>query len=414
MRLIYFFIWLAGVFGHRKAKLLYRGQREALQKLKTEYSGRLQGTHPTWIHVASVGEFEQARPIIEHLRSQRPDAHILLTFYSPSGYELRKNYAQVDYVSYLPIPTYANARQLLDTVEPSMAIFVKYEFWPAYLKNLRKRHIPTYSISAIFRRGQLFFLPWGGHHRQLLYCFTRIYVQDEASRSLLERFGIKDVRIAGDTRFDRVSQVAAQAKELPVVENFVSPRTSLEGLPAPHRVIIAGSTWPEDEELLARYVDTHPDVLLVLVPHEIHEAHLRRIFHIFHGRYVRFTEADRHNVLHVRTLLIDTIGMLSSIYHYGDVAYIGGGFGAGIHNTLEAAVYGMPVLFGPKYTHFREAIGLIDAGAAYSIKDYATFEARMDEALADHANIGKKAGEFVCQGVGATDYIYKELFKHDK
>lgn len=424
MHIIYFFIRIASWFGHRKAKLLYQGQTQALKTLADSVADGVKKTQSLkqaiWIHVASVGEFEQARPIIEHLKRVRPEQPILLTFYSPSGYELRKNYDKVDYVSYLPMPTRKNARTLLDMIEPSMAIFVKYEFWPAYLKELHKRGIKTYSISAIFRPGQLFFRPWGKPYLKLLQCFTRIYVQDEVSRELLLSHGIQDVRIAGDTRFDRVEQVAAQAKELPVVATFVDRANHPELGEQYKRVIIAGSTWPKDEEMLARYIRSHEDVLLVLVPHEIHEGHMEKIFHIFEGRYIRYTEAvsspdscsvpQAANLKHVQVLVIDTMGMLSSIYRYGDVAYIGGGFGVGIHNTLEAAVYGMPVLFGPNYKHFREAIGLINAGAAYSVNDYVEFEARMDEALANHKAMGEKADAFVKAGVGATDHIYNELF----
>lgn len=398
---VYFFLLhIAALFGHRKAKLLVRGQKEALQQIRA-YKKEHPFDNVIWFHAASVGEFEQARPIIERLRKEHPQTRILLTFFSPSGYELRKNYDQVDIVTYLPFATVGKAISFIEEVRPAMAIFVKYEFWPAYLKELRRHNVPTYSISAIFRPKQLFFLPWGKPYLRLLHCFTHLYVQDNASKELLLAHGVKCVSVAGDTRFDRVNEIASHAKQLPVVERFTQGAA---------RVIIAGSTWPQDEELLAQYIDNHPDTKLVLVPHEIHEDHLHTIFQIFHGRYVRFTEATPLNIEHCQTLLIDTIGMLSSIYQYGHVAYIGGGFGSGIHNTIEAAVYGVPVLFGPKYQHFREAIGLIRTGAGFSVKTYKEFETQMDNALANHETIGRKAREYVDTELGATEKIYSSIF----
>ena len=411
MKFLYWLIGLAGALGHRKAKLLYRGQKGALKALsEAMQTARLKDSNPIWIHVASVGEFEQARPIIERLREAKPDQRIILTFFSPSGYELRKNYDKVDFVGYLPCPTRSNAKKMMSIIKPSMALFVKYEFWPAYLRRLKKNKIPTYSISAIFRPGQRFFKPWGKGQLALLKCFKHIYVQDEVSRDLLLKHGLKDVTIAGDTRFDRVSQIAAQAKTLPIVAHFVEPRSNEDGMPINYRVIIAGSTWPADELFLTRYLQEHDDVLLVMAPHEIHEGHLHRIMHIFKGRYVRFTEANSDNIKHVCLLVIDTIGMLSSIYRYGQVAYIGGGFGAGIHNTLEAAVYGMPVLFGPNHTHFREALGLLKSGGAFTFHNYDEFAAQMDKALAEYEQLGKLAGDFVKTGTGATKLICSELF----
>lgn len=397
MYLYFLLLRIAALFGHRKAKLLVRGQKEALYKIK-EYKEKNPFSSVVWFHAASVGEFEQARPIIERLRAEQPDRHILLTFFSPSGYEMRKGYDRVDLVTYLPFATPRNARAFIDLVRPAMAIFIKYEFWPAYLNELHRQAVPAYSISAIFRPKQLFFLPWGKSYLRLLTYFTHIYVQDKASAQLLINHGVTHTSVAGDTRFDRVNEIARHAKHIPAAEQFI------QGCP---RVIVAGSTWPQDETLLAQYVDNHPDTKLILVPHEIHDAHLHTIFHLFHGRYVRFTEADEHNITHVRTLLIDTMGLLSSIYRYGQVAYIGGGFGAGIHNTLEAAVYGVPVLFGPNYHHFREAKGLIAAGAGFSVSNYREFEQQMDHALDAH---GQAARQYVDSELGATDKIYSELF----
>ncbi len=400
MYLYFLLLHIAAFFGHRKARLLVRGEKEALRKIET-YKNEHGLENAVWIHAASVGEFEQARPIIERLRAEKPQQKILLTFFSPSGYELRKNYDRVDLVTYLPFATPRKARRFVTLVHPAKAIFIKYEFWPAYLTELHRQGIPTYSVSAIFRPKQLFFLPWGKPYLKLLSYFAHIYVQDEASMQLLQAHGITHTSVAGDTRFDRVNEIAGHAKQIPVVERFVA---------GAQKVIIAGSTWPQDEELLAQYMDTHEDTKLVLVPHEIHEAHLHEIFQIFHGRYVRYTEANEMNIQHTRVLLLDTLGMLSSIYQYGQVAYIGGGFGAGIHNTLEAAVYGVPVLFGPNYQHFREAKGLIAAGAGTSVKTYEEFERAMDHALEDHEALGRAARAYVESELGATERIYKTMF----
>lgn len=400
--LIYIFlVWLAGLFGHKKARMLFVGQRKATDALRMKLPHKSSKQQRIWIHAASVGEFEQARPIIERLCTERPEVQIVLTFFSPSGYNLRKDYDKVDAVTYLPFATRRNARMFLDVVKPDIAIFVKYEFWPAYLRELNKRGVKTYSVSSIFRERQAFFRWWGKPYLNILKFFTAIYVQDEASARLLQAHNIDKVEVAGDTRFDRVHAIAQLSKDIPQIARFVE---------SSERVIIAGSTWQPDEELLARYIGENPDVKLVLAPHEIHEAHLHQIFQLFEGRYVRFTEATINNLDAVRVLVVDTMGMLSSIYRYGTVAYIGGGFGVGIHNTIEAAVYGLPVLFGPNYRNFREACALIDAGGGKSVKNYREFKAAMDEALANHEELGKKASDYVASELGATDKIYKKLF----
>lgn len=398
---IYFWILrLAAFLGHRKAKKLVQGQGKALALLQ-EWRASMLDIPVVWIHVASVGEFEQVRPIIERLRRESSSRHILLTFFSPSGYEMRKDYAGVDKVLYLPFATKRNAKRWLSILRPEMAVFVKYEFWPAYLKALRKNAIPTYLISAIFRPTQLFFWPCGVGYRQLLHCFTHIFVQDTASLMLLNKYGVKAVSVAGDTRFDRVTEVCNAAQELPVVAHFAVNKP---------RVLVAGSTWPKEEQMLARYVSEREDIQLVLVPHELHEDHLQQLFQFFEGRYVRYTEATPMSVSMCSVLLVDTMGMLSSIYRYGGVAYIGGGFGAGIHNTLEAAVYGMPVVFGPKWKKFREARGLQEAGAAISVKNYRELAAALDAAFEQQATMGQRAAQYVQSECGATEMIYRELF----
>ena len=399
---IYFLIIrIAALFGHKKARALVCGQSETNRRAKEGFSY----SSPIWIHAASVGEFEQARPLIERLRREQPTRQIVLTFFSPSGYEMRKNYEKVDGVMYLPFATRRNAKRFIKALHPQMAIFVKYEFWPPYLKELKKQGIPTYSISAIFRPTQRFFHWYGKISLNLLHCFTHLYVQDEASRRLLAEHGVHDCSVAGDTRFDRVGEILE--KGLKADDPRLRP--ILDFVEGSERVIIAGSTWPEDEELLAQYMNTDRDTKLILVPHEIHDKHLHFIFNLFKGRYVRYSRATKTSMIHANVLVMDTMGLLSSVYRFGQAAYIGGGFGVGIHNTIEAAVYGMPVIFGPHYQHFREAQGLIDAGAAKSIKNYSELEAALDKALDNYQEIGEKSAEYVASEKGATDKIYKEI-----
>ena len=399
MRIYFWILRLAALLGNKKARKLVQGQACALVELE-QWAKTLHGAQVLWFHAASVGEFEQARPIIERLHSELPFRKVLLTFFSPSGYELRKNYPMVDKVTYLPFATRKNAKRFLDILPLEAAVMVKYEFWPAYLHALQSKRIPTYLISAIFRPGQLFFKPWGKPYLKLLHTFKHIFVQDQASAELLRSHGIERFSVAGDTRFDRVAEVKNQAKDLSLVERF-----SLGA----QQVIVAGSTWPKDEQFLARYIAEHEDVKLVLVPHEIDDAHLHHIFLLFEGRYVRYTEATLHNVTKPRILLVDTIGVLSSIYRYGHVAYIGGGFGVGIHNTLEAAVYGMPVVFGPNWKKFREAHGLLKAGAAITAKNYHEFAAALDTAFATQQQMGQAAIDYVNSEIGATEKILKHL-----
>ncbi|MBO7457047.1 MAG: 3-deoxy-D-manno-octulosonic acid transferase [Paludibacteraceae bacterium] len=397
---------------NHKFKTWFRGQRETLN---AEHKAILEANRgAVWIHAASVGEFEQARPLIEQLKIHNSQFKIVVTFFSPSGYEARKNYELADAVLYLPFATRRKAKKFIEALQPSIAIFVKYEFWPAYLKQLKKRGIPTYSISAIFRPTQRFFHWYGASARRVLKCFTHLYVQDEASRRLLAEHGIHECTVAGDTRFDRVAQVQRDhiqsTKDLTPIAQFVDEA---------NEVLVAGSTWPEDEELLEAYLkNTDGRVKLILVPHEINEDHLHRIFNLFQGRMVSYStihampsNMSRLNILHhAQVMVIDTMGLLSSIYRFGLVAYIGGGFGVGIHNTIEAAVYGVPVVFGPNYHHFREAQGLIDAGAARSIKNYSELEAALNTAFEQHETIGAKAAAYVESEKGATAKIYEQIF----
>ena len=387
------FIFIASLF-NEKARLLRAGQQNALKLLKERVDPN--GSY-VWFHAASLGEFEQGRPVIEQLKREQPTTKILLTFFSPSGYEVRKNYTGADIVSYLPLDTPGNARSFVNMVKPSKVIFIKYEFWPNYLRALKDTNVPVFSISAIFRPEQVFFKGYGKWYLGLLRTFSHIFVQDKVSLDLLEKHQIKNASVCGDTRFDRVYDLFRQAKQLPLIEEFVKN--------APE-VIVAGSTWPKDEKLLVSYLKQHPDVKLVLVPHEVHASHISGISGLLDGRFVRYSEATSDNVKTTNCLVVDVIGVLSSIYRYANVAYIGGGFGVGIHNTLEAAVYGIPVVFGPNHLKFREARELIAIGGAFSVSDYVSLEAQFDRLLKDK-EAGKIAGEYVKQKTGATSQICK-------
>ena len=383
-----------------KASLMYKGQCRtfALLRDKLDPTARY-----VWFHAASLGEFEQGRPVIEQLKKEQTDVKIILTFFSPSGYEVRKNYAGADIVCYLPLDTPRSARRFVKLIKPAQAIFIKYEFWPNYLLALQAHQVPTYSISAIFRPNQVFFQWYGTWYKKLLKTFKHIFVQDEVSLKLLAENGISNATVAGDSRFDRVVDLVGQAKSIPLVEAFVKDA---------QKVIVAGSTWPKDEELLVRYLKEHTDVKLILVPHEIHEAHLSGIFKLLGTDFVRYTHANEQNILSSNCLVVDTIGLLSSIYRYANIAYIGGGFGVGIHNTLEAAVYGVPVVFGPTYQKFREARELIAAGGAFSIDGYESLQLQLNQLFEDE-KAGEAAGEYVKKNIGATEMILKCLFENE-
>lgn len=351
-----------------------------------------------WFHAASLGEFEQGRPLIEKIRAKYPDYKILLTFFSPSGYEVRKNYRGADVVCYLPFDKPRNVKKFLDISNPVMAFFIKYEFWKNYLDELNKRRIPVYSVSSIFRKDQIFFKWYGGTYRNVLKNFDYLFVQNEASRRFLSKIGINKVTVVGDTRFDRVLQIREEAKELPLVEKFKGDSFTL----------VAGSSWGPDEDLFLEYFNTHPEMKLIIAPHVIDENHLVEIISKLKRPYVRYTRADERNVQKADCLIIDCFGLLSSIYRYGEVAYIGGGFGVGIHNTLEAAVYGIPVVFGPKYQKFMEAMQLIEAQGAFSISNYEELGSLFDRFLTDehfHRETGSNAGFYVTNNAGATDKV---------
>lgn len=387
-------IALAAPF-HRKAALIARGRRQVFGYLEQHLEP---GDSYVWFHAASLGEFEQGRPVMEALKALHPEARILLTFFSPSGYEIRKNYNGADLICYLPADSPANARRFLELVPLKGAVFIKYEFWSNFLTELNRRGIPAYSIAAIFRNDQLFFKPYGSWYRQILYRFRKIFVQDSDSLQLLEKLSLTNATVAGDTRFDRVKAVAAMARQFPEIGEFTR-----DG----RKVIIAGSSWPQDEELLAKYFMEHPDSKLILVPHEIQEGHLAGISRLL-PESRRYTQLKAGEFADLRCLVIDTIGMLSSVYQYATVAYIGGGFGAGIHNTLEAAVWNVPVVFGPNYHKFREARDLIAEGGGFSINNYDELRKQFDSLLNDTSS-GLRAGRYVQANTGATSLIINQL-----
>lgn len=393
---------LIGVVGlfNNKAKLFSQGRKGLLKKIAAEVD---HSAPIVWFHCSSVGEFEQARPLIEWYKENATNYKILLTFFSPSGYEMRKNYPLADWIYYLPVDTASNARKFLDAVKPEKTVFIKYEFWYNYLNELRKRGIKTYIVSAIFREEQVFFKPWGGLFRKMLSSFTALFVQDELSGKLLESIGIKDnVIICGDTRFDRVNQITASSKEFPAISKFSKDSFT----------ILAGSTWPPCEEILAATVKNFSKVKLVIAPHEIHKEHIAKILETFKGyKLVKFSDIKDDSDPRLESsnvLLIDCMGILSSIYRYGDFAYIGGGFGVGIHNILEAATYGIPVAFGPKYQKFKEARDLVALQGATPVRSQEEFYALLDKLVKNkpvREERGKVCLDYVKKNLGATEKI---------
>ncbi len=396
------FIWLASKFNNNKATLFLSGRENVFALLEQK---RLPGEHYVWFHAASLGEFEQGRPIMESLKNSHPEFKILLTFFSPSGYEVRKDYQGADIICYLPMDMSWNVKRFLDIVQPDCAIFIKYEFWMNYLLELKKRQIKTYIVSAIFRESQLFFRSYGGFYRRLLKSFTHLFVQNDESVRLLHSIGFDNVTKVGDTRFDRVADIAAKSNDLPIVQAFKSDA----------KVLIAGSSWPNDENILLPYFNQNFPLKLIIAPHEIDEEHLQSIISQLKRPYIRYSQATIENVKEADCLIIDCFGLLSSIYRYGEIAYIGGGFGVGIHNILEAAVYGIPVIFGPNYKKFQEAVDLIELGGAFSIADYTGFSRLMSDLLVDNSSLyassAAVSNDYSQRNRGATIKVLDIIFK---
>lgn len=442
------YIYLIGVaigsLFNKKIKKMWRGEREAVDLLKEKVDPTAKYV---WFHAASLGEFEQGRPLIEQLRATHPEYKILLTFFSPSGYEVRKNYEGADIVCYLPLDTIRNARRFLRAVHPVMAFFIKYEFWYNYLHILRHRGVPVYSVSSIFRPGQVFFKWYGRNYAKVLHCITHFFVQNEVSLQLLKGIGIDEATVVGDTRFDRVLQIKEQAKELPIVEAFkgingkgdackgalaedackedLSEDACKDDLSEDAckddlsengckgcKVFVAGSSWQPDEDIFIRFFNDHPDWKLIIAPHVIGEDHLAYILDKLQMKAVRYTQATEQSATEARCLIIDCFGLLSTIYRYGEIAYVGGGFGVGIHNVPEAAVWGVPVLFGPNNKRFQEAQDLLACKGSFEVTDYDSFNTIISRLISDDKfrhQCGEASANYVKSRSGATDIIMKSV-----
>ncbi|RLJ72164.1 3-deoxy-D-manno-octulosonic acid transferase [Pedobacter alluvionis] len=385
-----------------KAKLFINGRKNIFTIIARKINP---AEKHIWFHFASLGEFEQGRPVLEKIKTLYPAKKIIVTFFSPSGYEIRKNYALAD-VFYLPIDTATNAKLFIASINPEMAIFTKYEFWHFYFQELKDQGIPLYVISGIFREGQAFFKWYGGFYRNILKSVTYFFVQNKESENLLKSIGLNNVTINGDTRFDRVYESAQSPKSLPLIEGFIGNSPTL----------VCGSTWPEDEKILSVLPEKYPNWKFIIAPHEIHESHIKSIEKQFSVNSVRFSVFSSSNQTpntEHQTLIVDNIGMLSSLYQYGKVAYIGGGFGTGIHNTLEAAAFCLPVIFGPKYDKFQEAKDLIAIGAAKSISS-TTDLINAFEGFVENQDAADQAKRYVANKKGATDQIISMITKSDR
>ncbi len=385
-----------------KAKQIIEGRKETAERLKSKLDPKRK---TLLMHVSSLGEFEQGRPILEAFRQAKPDWQIVLSFFSPSGYNIRKDYAGADVVVYLPTDTKAKMTEFLDTLQVDLAIFVKYDLWPNLLHLLKEREVPIYLISAIFRESQQFFKPWGGWYRKLLTLFDAIFVQNVASKELLAKFNIESI-VAGDTRFDRVWDIARKPK---VVEEALALKVE-QGT----KLLVAGSTWPEDEELLINYFNKAERLKLIIAPHEVDEAHISALCEKIKRPFLRYSERETiGDDYKYDCLVIDEIGLLSSLYAYADIAYIGGGFGSGIHNTVEPAVYGLPIIFAPNRVYkFREAVDMLAEGAAFLIHNQEELDKQLDCFLdleGKRLEAAKKAQIYVARQLGATKLIMQEL-----
>ena len=405
---IFLFIYKSSIhlasLWNNKAKLWLNGRKNIFKHLANSL-----GTHNSkviWFHCSSLGEFEQGRPVIEKVKSQFPNYKILLTFFSPSGFEIRKDYEGAAWVFYLPLDSGKNAKQFLDIVKPSLVVFVKYDYWYYYLTECRRRKISLLMISSIFRKDQAFFKWYGSLHRKMLQCFSYIFVQDIESLQLLESINIKTATIAGDTRFDRVSEIGENFKPIVEIPKFCGSS----------QVLVAGSTWPADEKLIKEATTTLPHLKIIIAPHEINKEHLQELKSLFPGSLF-FSELKTYDSASItqRYLIIDNIGMLSRLYYYATVTYVGGGFNKGIHNTLEAAIFGKPVLFGPNYEKFREAIGLRETGGGVCITSSAELALQLKKILNTTSELGlrsQKSFEFVQENKGASQIILRYIHEN--
>lgn len=404
MYLIQFGI-VVGSYFNKKLRKMLNGEREAIKQIREKVDSDAQYI---WFHAASLGEFEQGRPLIEKVHKEHPEYKILLTFFSPSGYEVRKNYTGADIITYLPIDTITNARAFLRAIRPVMAFFIKYEFWYNYLHILQHRGVPTYSVSSIFRPNQIFFKWYGRNYGRVLQCFTHFFVQNEESQQLLAGIGFKNSTVVGDTRFDRVLQIKEASKQLPIVDSFVHIHEEKKPL-----TFVAGSSWPPDEAIFIEYFNTHPSWKLIIAPHVIGEDHLKQIISLLKNKkVVRYTQTTETDAANADVLIIDCFGLLSSIYRYGEVAYVGGGFGVGIHNVLEAAVWSIPVIFGPNNAHFAEAQGLKHSGGGFEIhnlEDFSKYIQRFEVETNFRLECGIAGGKYVAALAGASNKVLNNI-----
>jgi 3-deoxy-D-manno-octulosonic-acid transferase len=383
-----------------KASLWVRGRRGWKSRLGEKINP---DDRNVWIHCSSLGEFEQGRPVIEEIRRGHPEYKIVLTFFSPSGFEIRKNYSEAECIEYLPADFPWNAREFLNLVSPELVIFVKYEFWNNYITEINKKNIPLYLVSGIFRPGQHFFKWYGSFFRDILMRFEKIFVQDQQSMDLLTGIGLKNIVRAGDTRFDRVLKITGTARDIPQIEQFRSGE----------KLFLAGSSWKKDEEIIAQYINRYPGRMKwVFAPHEIDKPNIDRLEKLLDVRVVRFSEFNGE-AADARVLIIDNIGMLSSAYKYAYIAAIGGGFGKGIHNILEPACWNIPVIFGPNYKKFREAVELIHEKGAISFDSFENFSGIVDKLMSEeefYIKAAETAGKYITKNTGATTIILKEVF----
>jgi 3-deoxy-D-manno-octulosonic-acid transferase len=396
---LYAYQWLIALVSpfNGKAKQFRDGRKNIFNNIALAMGNN--SAPVAWFHCASVGEFEQARPVMELFKLKKPDYKICLTFFSPSGYELRKNYAGADWIFYLPVDSPANAKQFVDLVKPSIALFTKYEFWYFYLKTLHEKQIPMYSFSAIFREKQVFFKPYGAFYRRFLQYFDHIFVQDDTSLQLLQSIGVNKVSVAGDTRFDRVAEICANKKDIPLAQKFKGNRLCM----------VIGSSWPQDMEVLLPLMNnTTIKLKYIIAPHEIHASEITALMAQIGKKSIRFSEANENDIDQFEVLWIDNIGMLSSLYQYGEMAYVGGAFGKGLHNVLEPATFGMPVFFGPKYAKFNEAIQLIKVGGGFSISSSEALESMVKTMFQDGSyrnHVSQISRDYVLQHTGGSKLI---------
>ena len=398
----YVLIIRIAAFFNPKARQWVEGRKHIFKKIEQALKENTQSV--IWIHCASLGEFEQGRPVIEAIRQQYPDTRIFLTFFSPSGFEIRKTYQGADYIFYLPADLPFNARRFLKLVRPKLVVIVKYEFWFNYLRLLRRRQIPTLIISAIFRPTQHFFKWYGSWFRKNLKGITHFFVQNEQSALLLHSIGIAQVTISGDTRFDRVSTIAKNCKPFPLIKQFSNS----------HQLFLAGSTWPVDEELIKRLYEANKGFKFIIAPHEVHEEHIRYIEQLFEGQTLRYSKVTSENITQTDILIIDSIGILSNLYQYAYIAYIGGAFGKGLHNILEPATFGKPVIFGTNYSKFGEAVELIKRGGVFSIhdaKELISISTQLSSDETVYLQASSQCSNYVTTMRGATTLILLEIKK---